>query len=36
LSLAGRIALRFADLFLTQWPELARAHQRASYSGAVV
>ncbi len=35
LSLSGRMAGKFADLWLTQWPELARAEGPA-YEGAVL
>ena len=35
LSLSGKMAGRFADLWLTQWPHLAR-HDGPHYSGAVV
>ena len=35
LSLSGRKAGRFAHLWLTQWPELARA-QGPHYQGAVL
>lgn len=33
LSLSGKILLPFADHFLVQWPQLARAHPRAVYIG---
>jgi len=36
LSLSGRMAKTFADLFLTQWPELARPHRNVEYVGAVI
>jgi UDP-N-acetylglucosamine:LPS N-acetylglucosamine transferase len=35
-SLSGRMILPFADLFLTQWPELARGYKNAEYVGAIV
>ncbi|MGD2095329.1 MAG: PssD/Cps14F family polysaccharide biosynthesis glycosyltransferase [Phycisphaerales bacterium] len=35
-SLSGRITLLFADLFLTQWPELANGHKNVEYAGAIV
>lgn len=35
LSLSGRLAARWADLYLTQWPELAR-DGGPEYSGAVL
>lgn len=35
-SLSGRMMLPFADLFLTQWPELARRHKDVEYAGAIV
>jgi len=35
ISLSGRLARGYADLFLTQWPELAREGE-VQYRGAVV
>lgn len=35
LSLSGRKALKFADLTLTQWPEVAK-HSQAKFKGAVL
>lgn len=35
-SLSGRMMLPFADLFLTQWPELAQRHKNVEYAGAIV
>jgi len=35
-SLSGRLVQPFADLFLVQWPELARGRRRMEYAGAVV
>jgi UDP-N-acetylglucosamine:LPS N-acetylglucosamine transferase len=36
LSLSGRIATHFADLVMTQWPELATADGRVRHVGCVV
>jgi UDP-N-acetylglucosamine:LPS N-acetylglucosamine transferase len=36
LSLSGRIVKPFADLFLTQWPELASESCHVYYVGAIV
>lgn len=36
LSLSGRIVRPFADLFLTQWPEIARQYKNVEYIGAVM
>ena len=36
LSLSGRIIKPFADLILTQWPELANRHQKLEYVGSVI
>lgn len=33
LSLTGRIVYRFADLFLVQWPQLAKDHPKAIFAG---
>ncbi len=35
-SLSGRLMYHFADLFLTQWPELANTHEKAEYAGAIL
>lgn len=35
-SLSGRMMLPFADLFLTQWPELAQRYKNVEYAGAIV
>jgi UDP-N-acetylglucosamine:LPS N-acetylglucosamine transferase len=36
LSLSGRLVRPFADLFLVQWPELAKRYRNAEYTGAVI
>lgn len=36
LSLSGRIIRPFADLFLTQWMELAGKYSNVRYEGAVI
>jgi UDP-N-acetylglucosamine:LPS N-acetylglucosamine transferase len=36
LSLSGRLVRPFADLVLTQWPELAAKDHRVKYAGCVV
>jgi UDP-N-acetylglucosamine:LPS N-acetylglucosamine transferase len=36
LSLSGRLVRPFADLILTQWPELAAKDTRLKYAGCVV
>jgi UDP-N-acetylglucosamine:LPS N-acetylglucosamine transferase len=36
LSLSGRIIRRFANLFLVQWPELAKRYRGVEYVGAVM
>ena len=36
LTLSGGIVRYFADLFLVQWPELAKKYGQAEYSGAVI
>jgi hypothetical protein len=36
LSLSGRLVRPFADLFLVQWPALARKYRGVEYVGAVV
>lgn len=35
-SMSGRLVRRFADLFLTQWPELAKKDKKAEYAGAIL
>ena len=35
-SMSGRMVLPFADLFLTQWPELAEKHHNVEYAGALI
>jgi UDP-N-acetylglucosamine:LPS N-acetylglucosamine transferase len=35
-SLSGRLVRHFADLFLTQWPDLAEKYENAEYVGAIV
>jgi len=35
-SLSGRMMLPFADLFLTQWPELAEGYRNVEYAGAII
>jgi len=36
LSLSGKLIRPFADLFLTQWPELADANKKIEYVGALL
>jgi UDP-N-acetylglucosamine:LPS N-acetylglucosamine transferase len=36
LSLSGRMVRYTADLFLVQWPDLAKKYKKAAYVGAVV
>ncbi len=36
LSVSGRLALHFADLLLTQWPEVAERYNKAKYVGALL
>lgn len=36
LSVSGRFASRFADLLLTQWPEVARKYKKAEFAGAIL
>lgn len=36
LSLSGRLARPFADLVLTQWPELAKRYKSVEYVGHVL
>jgi beta-1,4-N-acetylglucosaminyltransferase len=33
LSLTGRLVYPFADLFLVQWPGLAKRHRKAEFAG---
>jgi len=35
-SMSGRLVRHFADLFLTQWPELAKNDSKAEYVGAIL
>lgn len=35
-SLSGRMIRHFADLFMTQWPELAERYANVEYVGAIV
>lgn len=35
-SMSGRLVRRFADLFLTQWPDLAEKDEKAEYVGAIL
>lgn len=35
-SMSGRLTRNFADLFLTQWPELAEKDEKAEYAGAIL
>ena len=36
LTLSGRIVRRFADLFLVQWPALAKRYRGVKYVGSVI
>ena len=36
ITLSGKIIMRFADVFLVQWPELAERYKRARYVGSVL
>lgn len=36
LSLSGRIIRPFANLFLTQWPEIADRYSNVEYVGAII
>jgi len=36
LSLSGSFVRRFADLFLTQWPEIAAKYRNVEYVGSLV
>ena len=36
LSLSGKLIRPFADLFLTQWPELADENKKIEYAGALL
>lgn len=36
LSLSGRMVRRIADLFLVQWPELARKYDNVQFAGTVI
>ena len=35
-SLSGSLMYRLADLFLTQWEDLAQTHSKAEFAGAIV
>lgn len=35
-SMSGAMVRRFADLFLTQWPELAKKYKNAEYVGTLL
>ena len=35
-SMSGSMVRRFADLFLTQWPELAKKYKNAEYAGTLL
>lgn len=35
-SLSGRMIQPFADLFLTQWPELAQRYRNVEYAGSII
>ena len=36
LSMSGRFVRCFADLFLTQWPELASRYRNVEYRGTII
>jgi UDP-N-acetylglucosamine:LPS N-acetylglucosamine transferase len=36
ISLSGRMVRYISDLFLVQWPELARQYSNVEYVGAVI
>jgi len=36
ISLSGRMVRYIADLFLVQWPELAKQYRNVEYAGAVI
>jgi beta-1,4-N-acetylglucosaminyltransferase len=36
ISLSGRLIYYFADLFITQWPELTAKYPRAQFAGAIL
>ena len=36
LSLSGRLVRHIADLFLVQWPELARKYKNVQFAGTVI
>jgi len=36
LSMSGRMIRPFADLILSQWPEVARKYKNVSYAGSVI
>lgn len=35
-SLSGRFVIHFADMFLTQWPELSKKNKKAEYVGYIL
>ena len=36
LSMSGRMVRLFADLILSQWPDVAAKYQNVEYAGAVI
>jgi UDP-N-acetylglucosamine:LPS N-acetylglucosamine transferase len=36
ISLSGRLIYYFADLFITQWPELTAKYPKAQFAGAIL
>ena len=36
LSLSGRIVRPFADLILTQWPDIAKRYKTVEYAGQII
>ncbi len=36
LSMSGKLMLRYADVLLTQWPEVAARHAKAEYVGELL
>ena len=35
-SMSGRLIRKFASLFITQWPDLAKQHRQVEYVGTIV
>jgi UDP-N-acetylglucosamine:LPS N-acetylglucosamine transferase len=35
-SMSGRLVKTFADIFLTQWPDLTKNDEKAEYVGAIL